>query len=865
MINKYGDQLSMDIYHWSDNVVYGSSYPEYPHLWYMVSDSNYDNRITPAYSTTYNFARYGQGSIYNATIDNNLVQIMYSKINFKNNIILTNTQNDQQNITLNCDSFTGNLIDVSSGNLYGCASGSVNLGVLDAYDVRYYTEYKTLTERDIFPQNYLSENLTGSGTIWYNSSNITEKHIDSNRTDNVTNLTTTFNVYSCSIQTLRYVSHTGAFNKTYNSQEFSCSETGGQPQVTLILPVVEPGLGSNVITISYLPTGSSGGGSIIPTNTTNSTTNQTTQINQSGNSIGDVVQKLTDAVVNVVKNGVQNASNSDIYIIGIGIFILIVGLSLGKGGGPVRSILIVAALISLLTISSVATVSAVSWSTPQQSITNDNYCYANGTNSSGAWCRSYFDSMDFSTGRKFVLFDGIDTYTLGNDVDFVDFRGSTIDVTANGIYSFKFGGLSNDFFVNLVSQNGANITTNQIVARNICYANGTNSSGQWCQSTIAGTPIYPWAFYNDSGIAGLSYYDNNIASNVTPILINDDLSSIIFGDLGYENYLQGSIVSLSGQGVVTFDSDGTQNRFYKNLNSLYSANITSYYFKGNGSLLTGICLTNTTGCPTSSGSMNYSNIALTNKTNTFTEIQQIEQYKTFLPKNPNFTAFVNYSLNAGDTLLYTVPAGKILNPQGALYFYNTMAGGIVVNMTVIINGTRHVILPVTTINGNTRITTNVGSAPFLLEGDKLYISTTAQNLSLQAYIVEIYDVDDNIHFINTNWCNVTNQSIYTVPSGKKAFMTSIVNYGTVFSPFSNSALLFTNRTLNYEMYRVNSGDTPRKVNQIASGSTTINFTANALVMNTAPMNANDSIYFSCNNLIVNNQTLLQTRFWEYTP
>jgi len=141
--NKYN--LSFIQYHWSQRYNYNNTanYNEYPLLWSLVSEPALDNTIYIGNSVVSNFTRYAPalGTVYVTTNDNSeLVQVCTYESGGKLSCIITNTVNDQQNGTFNCGSFTGNLIDISSGSLYSCASGSVNLGVLNAYDVKYYTE-----------------------------------------------------------------------------------------------------------------------------------------------------------------------------------------------------------------------------------------------------------------------------------------------------------------------------------------------------------------------------------------------------------------------------------------------------------------------------------------------------------------------------------------------------------------------------------------------------------------------------------------------------------------------------------------------------------------------------------------------------
>lgn len=167
---NYPSNLSLGYFMWADdNKFANGSYK--PKRYEMVSEPQSDNTFYPPYNITKQFTRYApaQGTIYNTTItdEGNVIKVVSSKISNKQNLIITNTENGQRNITLSCGSFTGNLIDVSSGELYSCASGSVNLGVTDEYEVRYLTE-PVITYDGTYAtySNYLGEFLTKLPSIY---------------------------------------------------------------------------------------------------------------------------------------------------------------------------------------------------------------------------------------------------------------------------------------------------------------------------------------------------------------------------------------------------------------------------------------------------------------------------------------------------------------------------------------------------------------------------------------------------------------------------------------------------------------------------------------------------------------------------
>jgi hypothetical protein len=170
LTNKSYENVSINIFTWGWKSDYGSNsqYEFYPIKYTIIHEPLLGGYESPIYNLTYQFTRYAPalGTVYITTNDNSeLVQVQVREVGGKQNLIVTNTYNDEQNVTLNCGSFIGNLIDVSSGSLYSCASGSVNLGVLEPYDVRAYTEpVIDIVNGDFVYYNYLNELLfTESG------------------------------------------------------------------------------------------------------------------------------------------------------------------------------------------------------------------------------------------------------------------------------------------------------------------------------------------------------------------------------------------------------------------------------------------------------------------------------------------------------------------------------------------------------------------------------------------------------------------------------------------------------------------------------------------------------------------------------
>ena len=100
---------------------------------------------------------------------------------------------------------------------------------------------------------------------------------------------------------------------------------------------------------------------------------------------------------------------------------------------------------------------------------------------------NHFDNIQTTDGYNVYSYDPLAKLDYGdNNMPYTELHGTRIDLKdSSGSF---LGMVSNviSVFRNLQTQNGANISTNYITANNICYANGTNSSGGNCGSTSSG-------------------------------------------------------------------------------------------------------------------------------------------------------------------------------------------------------------------------------------------------------------------------------------------------------------------------------------------------------------------------------------------
>jgi len=106
----------------------------------------------------------------------------------------------------------------------------------------------SLTEGDFTKVKDTSNNLVDDNIeIWFTSqSDNNTKYIDSNLTSTL-NVTASFYTDNCSILSIRYVSETSAYSKTYTSSEWSCLDN----IATLDITGLEPATGSNMLYVTY--------------------------------------------------------------------------------------------------------------------------------------------------------------------------------------------------------------------------------------------------------------------------------------------------------------------------------------------------------------------------------------------------------------------------------------------------------------------------------------------------------------------------------------------------------------------------------------------------------------------------------------
>ena len=188
VLNSYPSNVSLMYYHWADSNSYfncPSRYSEYPSFWSGVSEAGLDDTdpvYYPPYNITKDFSKYAPAgwAVYDG-FEDEFMKMTSTRNGTTDNIIITNKDNEPITINLSISNINSSLLmDVETGDLYDLSSGSTNLGIMDAYDVKYLsTPTLILTEGSgLTKKNYLNETIeTGSNDI-----NISSKESQANQT-----------------------------------------------------------------------------------------------------------------------------------------------------------------------------------------------------------------------------------------------------------------------------------------------------------------------------------------------------------------------------------------------------------------------------------------------------------------------------------------------------------------------------------------------------------------------------------------------------------------------------------------------------------------------------------------------------------
>jgi len=129
----------------------------------------------------------------------------------------------------------------------------------------------------------------------------------------------------------------------------------------------------------------------------------------------------------------------------------------------------------------------------------------------------------------------------------------------------------------------------------------------------------------DNTFTGTNHFNNlQTNDNNNIYLYDDEIGYSYIGDNDITSILYGNGIKFQPYMEDYFYMYNGNNYYYKNIIPQDGANITATYLKGNGSLLTGVCLSNGTNCQaTSSAGMNYTNIHMTNQSNKDFGVQAI--------------------------------------------------------------------------------------------------------------------------------------------------------------------------------------------------------------------------------------------------
>ena len=146
-------------------------------------------------------------------------------------------------------SFTG-IITNTPSNITINVTSEISFDTLINHDEGwiYFENYYTTGSNEEFTFNITNEiNSSIKGIIWFSSSTSTNKHIASNLTSTINSSVILSDINCETIGTITYTSHTGAYTRTWNYEDYTC--TDGSIQFNNI--PIEPASGSNVFSLTY--------------------------------------------------------------------------------------------------------------------------------------------------------------------------------------------------------------------------------------------------------------------------------------------------------------------------------------------------------------------------------------------------------------------------------------------------------------------------------------------------------------------------------------------------------------------------------------------------------------------------------------
>jgi hypothetical protein len=168
-IYNYPNNISMTLYQWQ-----GDAYQ-------MINET--DRTRKASYNVTHSYTRYAPSgfSVYNSTSDyTDGIQQVHTKSGTTENLIITNIENNEQNVTIS--GITNDLtMDAQTGELYDTSSGTLSLGVMDAYEIKYLTTptLKLWEDYGLYKYNYLDEYIDDGNEIWISARGTRQIHIAS--------------------------------------------------------------------------------------------------------------------------------------------------------------------------------------------------------------------------------------------------------------------------------------------------------------------------------------------------------------------------------------------------------------------------------------------------------------------------------------------------------------------------------------------------------------------------------------------------------------------------------------------------------------------------------------------------------------
>lgn len=178
--------------------------------------------------------------------------------------------------------------------------------------------------------------------------------------------------------------------------------------------------------------------------------------------------------------------------------------------------------------------------------------------------------------------------------------------------------------------------------------------------------------------------------------------------------------------------------------------------------------------------------------------------------NPTYPQILA-TVNTGDTDLYTVPSGRRALTMASYRVFNPSAGSILPYIEMKVGGVYYRLGAQPTVGSGGANAVSPVASMVLEAGESLSINTTTTNgLEISGNVIEIDATSPITRALVTSFTNGDN-TLYTVPTGKRAFLLGSVNAGVpTLAAVSTAIAAGANTNVSVYTYMTPSGGSQRK-------------------------------------------------------